>query len=241
MLDKMKVLCKFILCSFIVLSLTSCKNQSNSTIESEKKQFEQNVNNVVSIVSDIKNNSDYNRYYINGGTLYGYNLDINTKKYYYDLIYDISNLELTKGIIIKNNNSELYISVENKNYCAVKDFSDNNIKIYNILEKNKCHLNISNDSTIKIEIYGKNLEKNSDYVFGTVSNSYISLAAISNLIDNGNCTYKWYRNDEIIDSESFMNYVVNLDYEDANYYVEITTNTGEVYKSESVNVKINKQ
>lgn len=238
--NKFNALKIFLLSGLLVFLITSCKKGEKVNNDDLKANFEINVDKVISILSkvNINNGDKYNKYYINDDVLYGYNLINN--EYTNDFIYDVTDYKFGKGIIIKNSDSQIYLSIESDDYCAIKNFDDVSISIYDISEKDKCHLMVPTDDSIKLNIFGKNIEMDTDYKFGDVSDDYISLVAVSNLIDNRGCTYKWYRNGELIDGVDFMNYIITSDLEDAYYYAEIITNTGDVYKSEIVNVKINR-
>lgn len=238
--NKFNILKIFLLSSLLIIMITSCKKNEKVDNVDLKADFETNVDKVISIVSKLNINNDdkFNKYYISDDVLYGYNLINN--EYTNDLIYDVADYKFEKGIIIKNLDSQIYLSIEGDDYCAIKNFDDVNISIYDISEKDKCHLTVSTDDSIKLNIFGKNIEMDTDYKFGDVSDGYISLVAVSNLVDNRGCIYKWYRNGELIDGVDFMNYIITSDLEDAYYYAEIITNMGDIYKSEIVNVKINR-
>ncbi|MCI9435194.1 MAG: hypothetical protein HFI86_08005 [Bacilli bacterium] len=51
----------------------------------------------------------------------------------------------------------------------------------------------------------------------------------------------WYRNNEEIPNSNVKTYTITSDFEDADYYVEIIAPNGDSYKSEPVNVKIDRR
>ncbi|MCI9435482.1 MAG: hypothetical protein HFI86_09505, partial [Bacilli bacterium] len=49
-----------------------------------------------------------------------------------------------------------------------------------------------------------------------------------------------YRNNEEIPNSNVKTYTITSDFEDADYYVEIIAPNGDSYKSEPVNIKIDR-
>ena len=234
----------FLLVVINLLFIVGCGKRNNDNIvENQKNEFKTNVENILKLVnnSGINEYQEYgNRYLIKNGYLYGYTRYPKNEGYSLYLIADIEKYNFSNGVIFQKNSDEIYLSIENKELCAIKDFESNEILIYDMSNSDKCHKYYVNGDNISLNIKTENLN-NKEYIPGTISNEYVSLLAVTNIIDKKSYNYQWYRNDEKIENANVQNYTVAKDYEDANYYVEITTNTGEVYKSESVNVKINKQ
>ena len=234
----------FLLVVINLLFIVGCGKRNNDNIvENQKNEFKTNVENILKLVnnSGINEYQEYgNRYLIKNGYLYGYTRYPKNEGYSLYLIEDIEKYNFSNGVIFQKNSDEIYLSIENKELCAIKDFESNEILIYDMSNSDKCHKYYVNGDNISLNIKTENLN-NKEYIPGTISNEYVSLLAVTNIIDKKSYNYQWYRNDEKIENANVQNYTVAKDYEDANYYVEITTNTGEVYKSESVNVKINKQ
>ena len=233
----MKIKSKFKVILFIIpciLFITACHKENDNIYSiNDKEKFEKNTNEIISIIKkdDSNNNiSDWNSYYINENYI-TYN-----DKY----IYDIKKYNMDDGIITIKENNQMYVSLLSGKFCAIKDFEDEKISIYNNGDE-RCHkLHILSENLFMM-IYAYDLVGEKEYKPGTIINNYISLTAVTNILDSKSVKYQWYRNDEKIENANVQNYTVAKDYEDANYYVEITTNTGEVYKSESVNVKIDKE
>lgn len=234
----------FLLVVINLLFIVGCGKRNNDNIvENQKNEFKTNVENILKLVnnSGINEYQEYgNRYLIKNGYLYGYTRYPKNEGYSLYLIADIEKYNFSNGVIFQKNSDEIYLSIENKELCAIKDFESNEILIYDMSNSDKCHKYYVNGDNVSLNIKTENLN-NKEYIPGTISNEYVSLLAVTNIIDKKSYNYQWYRNDEKIENANVQNYTVAKDYEDANYYVEITTNTGEVYKSETVNVKINKQ
>ncbi len=229
----------------LVLTITACNNKNEVDSKNEQKNFEIQVNDVVGIINenDISNyQNEYITYYIDNDYLYGINYNTVTLNYESNLSYDLPDYDFNEGIIVKKNDGTMYLSIESDDFCAIKDFNDSSFVVYNTDEKEKCHKLYTIDDEIKINVFATNLEDSSEnygiYESGTISNGYIKLSSSTNLIDELAVNYQWYRNSEQLDDGNVMDYTIISDYEDADYYVEVTAPDGTSYKSETVNVKI---
>ncbi len=207
---------------FLLSSIILCVGCGQE--DSEKDLF---INDTYELMNSIQNSNGLNSDY------YVYRYEDNSALF---LNYNIND-----GIIIVNKNGEQYLSVENDKYCAVKDFNESKLTIYNIDNREKCHLNITSNEELSVSLIGKNIEGQEYYSYGTVSDGFISLSALHNILDDFNYIYTWYRNGEEIPNSNVQTYTITSEIEDADYYVEIITPNGEVYKSEPVNVKINRK
>lgn len=242
MKDKFFKICTIVL----ILGFVGCKNNSddeNNKLDS-KEIFINDVNEIKNMIETVPNKdeyqNDYNTYYLQKDYLYGYNYNTTRLEYNYDIVINYD-YEFKSGVIIKNKDNEMYLSIENKDYCAIKDFKDNDISVYDILEKDKCHITHIMDENLSLGIFSKYLDNDELYSSGEVADRTVSLSAFHNILDDGNCTYTWYRNGEKIEDSNVKTYVVTSDYEDADYYVEMTTYEGQTIKSEHINVKISRK
>lgn len=221
-----------ILCCSILFVACSKKN-NDSNADNNKIQFETNAKKIMDSISNHKINILDSEYY-------SYMVYDNHITDFIDFNYDVSDYGLVDSVIFRNNKG-LYLFLENKDYCAIKDFNDSEINIYNISEKEKCHKFYIIGNEMHLNIYSYNMETTDEYKIGTISDGYISLLAIANLVDSKVVKYKWYRNNEEIPNSNVKTYTITSDFEDADYYVEIIAPNGDSYKSEPVNIKIDRR
>lgn len=234
MMNKKIILIICILSCLIFQTACNNSNNKNNNVD-DKSTF---VNNIENIVKSIENDESIHNLDFE---YFQYAVSQNSISNMFGFEYDISDYNIENGAVAKNADGDIYASFTTSEYCAIKGFSDNAIKVYNISEKEKCYkFHIIGDN-MRVSIDPYNLETTNLYQNGTISDGYIVLSALDNLVDNRFLQYTWYRNNEKIENSNVSNYYVTLDQEDADYYVEITIPTGEVYKSEPVNVKINRK
>lgn len=217
--------------SCLMLCITSCKSGSQKI--DNKQKFESDVKSIISIISNNINNNENKEI---GYVVYG---DYITSSD--NINYDISSYNISTGILHQNENGEIYASLTNNEFCAIKDFDDNDFTIYDISEKEKCHKFYILNSEINLTIVPFYTQNNNPYIEGTVSDNYISLLVQENVLDDASIEYKWYRNNEEINDSNISIYTITTDYEDADYYVEIIASNGETYKSEPINIKIDRR
>lgn len=224
---------------FITLNLLICvacgkiDNNEVDSINDGKLEFKENIENILTLVKSFNNENpinEYNLYFIEKDVLYGINQ-----------IEDISNYNFDYGNIIKSNNNDIYLSIGNNKYCAIKDFNDSDVLIYNINEQEKCHRVYVDGDKISLSIVATYLSDDSIYDSSVVSNDYISLSAINNIFDKKSYIYKWYKNNEAINNSNVQTYTITSEIEDADYYVEIRTYDDQIIKSEPINVKIDRR
>lgn len=229
----------------LVLSVftISCGKKENNE---DDNKFENLKNLSSQIINLIEENSitegfsnQYNQYNISDGKIYGFNYNANTKLYEYNLNY-MGFDNIVEGLVIENSQNEFYLSLKTKELCAIKNFEENEINVYDIAEEEKCHTFQSKDKTVYLNIEGIKEIDYTIYEAGQVTNSNIILLAGSNLIDPNSTKYNWYRNGELIEGEVSNEYIVSSNSEDANYYVEIILSDGKSVKSKPINVKIQK-
>lgn len=209
---------------------TACND--NSQTESNKKDLKGAATDIINII----NNDNQADSVENGYVVYdNYIID----NYHHS--YDISDYDIKDGLVYRDKSGKIYATLENDNSCAIKDFNDNDFTIYNISEKDKCHKFYLLGTDIYLTVIPVDIQTNEVYTPGLISDNYISLLIQENVIDDGAIKYKWYRNDEEISNSNVSLYTIANDVEDADYYVEIIANNGESYKSEPINVKINRK
>lgn len=153
-----------------------------------------------------------------------------------NLIYNMND-----GIIIESNNGNQYLSFSNNKYCAVKNFDENELTIYNIENEENCHLNIIIGNDYEISLFGKALNGTKIFNSGDTANEILELNVLINILDDYQYSryfYRWFRDGkEIVDADDYK-YIINLHDEDAEYYVEVTTTDGKVITSEPFHVVI---
>lgn len=224
---KKNILLPMLVC---LILLTACKNKNDN--ENNTSTFADDIQKVVGIIEeDISKSSNSIHSYVIDAHNIGDGVNFN---------YDISGYNIERGILYKNENGDLYASFENKEQCAIKDFSDSEFSIYDINEKEKCHKFYYLNDQFRLNILPLTLADNKIYNSGSVANDYIALLVESNILDKNAITYTWYRNGKKIDNSNIQVYTITFEQEDADYYVEMTTNDGQVFKSDPVNVKINR-
>ena len=232
----------FIIC---ILLSTSCKKSIEDESSIEKQKFEDNVKRIINIINndntgDSMNETIKNKYIIMDKLLYEYQYTKDSNVPNLNIIQSLNDYTINNGSILKKDDNSLYLTIENDDYCAVKPFNSDNIRIYSIDEKSKCHIVYHIGKEVVANIVGYNTDNIHDlYNSNDVSNHYISLFANSNILDDYNCTYKWYRNGEEIEDSNVSTYVITKEYENADYYVEIVTPKGRKAISKPINVKIN--
>lgn len=228
---KWKMLICLLCCSILFVSCSKRNNGSNA--DNNKIQFETNAKKIMDSINNHKIDILDSEYY-------SYMIYDNHVTDFIGFNYDVSDYGLIDSVIFRNNKG-LYLFLENEDYCAIKDFNDSEISIYNISEKEKCHKFYIIGNGMHLIIYPYNIETKAEYNSGTVSDGYIALSVTENLVDNRMVKYKWYRNNEEISNSNVKTYTITSDFEDADYYVEIIVNNGESYKSEPINVKIDRR
>ncbi|MCI8778971.1 MAG: hypothetical protein HFI87_07470 [Bacilli bacterium] len=219
---------------FNLLFCTSCdKKNANNDISNDKNDFKNSVESILAEVSSFdydSNIGNYNEYFIENGYLYGTSI-----------FKDISSYKFKYGSIIKQSNNKIYLSIENNEYCAIKDFDDSTISIYNINDWERCHKLYVDGDKINLSLISTYLSNGQLYDNSIISDDYIMISTLNNILDKRSYKYKWYRNNEEIPNSNVKTYTITSDFEDADYYVEIIAPNGDSYKSEPVNVKIDRR
>lgn len=219
---------------FNLLFCTSCdKKNANNDISNDKNDFKNSVESILAEVSSFdydSNIGNYNEYFIENGYLYGTSI-----------FKDISSYKFKYGSIIKQSNNKIYLSIENNEYCAIKDFDDSTISIYNINDWERCHKLYVDGDKINLSLISTYLSNGQLYDNSIISDDYIMISTLNNILDKRSYKYKWYRNNEEIPNSNVKTYTITSDFEDAYYYVEIIAPNGDSYKSEPVNVKIDRR
>lgn len=228
----------------IVMLFTGCIDDNKISKSSDKKEFINNVDQIISIVLTNKYDkksftNDYKYYSLSNGNLIGNNYNIKTNNYEYNLKHDVSEMDMEYILIIENKIGELYLSIKNDDYCAVKNFKDEKFNVFNINDYEKCNIDVFYGDEVFVSIFGMDIEKNNNYVSGTLSNTAIQLLASTNILDTTYCSYRWFRDGIEIKNSNVSKYVINND-ENAYYSVEVTTVDGKKVKSEPINVIIKK-
>lgn len=219
---------------FNLLFCTSCdKKNANNDISNAKNDFKNSVESILAEVSSFNYDSNignYNEYFIENDYLYGTSV-----------FKDISSYKFKYGSIIKQGNNKIYLSIENNDYCAIKDFGDSDISVYGIDEWEKCHKLYVDGDKINLSLTTTYLSNNQLYDNSIISDDYIMITTLNNIFDKRSYKYMWYRNGEKIDNSDVSSYVINKDFEDADYYVELIAPNGQIFKSEPVNIKIDRR
>ncbi len=235
-------LCIFLtlICSLLSTACQDNSKQNEIDTKQKLKNYTEEIINIVKNNSNLKieyKNNSFNNYSVYNDRLIGINYNSDLKDFDYNLDYNISSYNINNGVIYEKNNGDLYVSLENDEFCAFKDFDETEVKIYDISGKEKCHKTyiLEEKST---EILAITLVEGLVYEPNTVSKDYIQFIVTSNILDKYGCIYKWYRNDEEIENSNIENYVIPLDKENADYHLEITTPDGALVKSNIINVKI---
>lgn len=206
----------------------------------------ENINEFVDYVKmyDTNNRSDYmnqyNSYYINNGVLNGYNYNTTKGEFVNNLNHSFG---VEKGIyngkiFIKNDDS-IYFSISNGQKCYVKVLENEEIEIYNVSEKDKCHRAYVLSEELSVDLFIYNFDTGVVYNEGEISASSLLISINTNLLDVDAATYKWYRNGVLIENNSSSSLLLESD-EDATYYVEMFSFDGKTAKSEGTTIKIKK-
>lgn len=214
--------------SVLVIFTTACSDNSHE--QQNKDGFKSDINGLLNLVNNDGFSGVQKSYIIHDK----YMVDDNRGS------YDISDYDIENGLLYKNEKGKVYATLENSESCAIKDFDDDDFTIYNISDKDKCHKFYLLGTDINLVIIPVNIETNEVYNLGTVSNNYISILVQENILDDAAIKYKWYRNNEEIPNSNVKTYTITSDFEDADYYVEIIAPNGDSYKSEPVNIKIDR-
>lgn len=225
-----------ILLFFISVVCNGCNN--NDALNDKLVDFKKNVNNIIDLIKEIDISSyvnDYNKYYITNDFVYGINYNNSTLNKELNFQKQLNGYNFNYGVIVQRDDKSLYVSIENDNFCAIKDFNDSDISIYNISEQEKCHFSYTSDNEIYLSIVAFSLSDNNIYEANAVANDYVSLMAITNIFDKKSYTYNWYRDNIKISDSNFDTYVI-VDDEDAEYTVEITTKDGQKFMSKPFHV-----
>lgn len=228
--------------SLLCVACASNEKIDNDTINDEQV-FKENVEKVIDLIYEVdisEYQNKYNLYFVYKDLLSGYNYNNKTLNYDMHVSENIEKYDLTSGIIVQKDNNQIYASIANDNFCALKDFNDDKILIYSIDNQKNCHKFYTYDEEISLNINSYALTYDFGIASGTVIDDDVLLQAFNNVIDYESYTYKWYRNGEAIADSNVNRYVVVKEYEDADYYVEMITNEGDVIKSNTINVKIAK-
>ena len=221
-----------VILSCLLIIITACGKNEN--LKNNAQKFKSDIKNAIDLVQSDSNITKQISYLLYDGYISGIDSNNNQK------IFTVENTSIEYGVMYINEDNKIYASLENQEYCAIKEFNEDEFTIYNIDEKEKCHKFYLLDEDINLVIIPFNIETNEFYNSETISSGYISLYVQENIIDDDAVEYQWYRNEEKLKDGNVKAYTIVSDYEDADYYVEITTTEGEKIKSDSVSVKINR-
>ena len=221
-----------VILSCLLIIITACGKNEN--LKNNAQKFKSDIKNAIDLVQSDSNITKPISYLLYDGYISGIDSNNNQK------IFTVENTSIEYGVMYINEDNKIYASLENQEYCAIKEFNEDEFTIYNIDEKEKCHKFYLLDEDINLVIIPFNIETNEFYNSETISSGYISLYVQENIIDDDAVEYQWYRNEEKLKDGNVKAYTIVSDYEDADYYVEITTTEGEKIKSDSVSVKINR-
>lgn len=205
-----------------------------------------NINDFIEYVKTYENNnrSDYNNqynlYYIDNGVLKGYNFNTTNVKMVNNLNYEFEvDKNIYNGKIYIRNDGAIYISISSDKKCYVKSFDSEEIEFYDISEKDKCHklYFINDDENASLLVY--NSLNGNLYNQEQVSNSSLRISVITNLLDEDAVTYRWYRNNTLVENNSSSSILIESD-EDAEYYAQVIFSNNEFIQTEPVTIKIKK-
>lgn len=219
-----------------------CSKKNNNIVDN-KQQLLDTVNLIINTVDNVdieEYQNQYNSYYVEDGFVYGINYNINNSTNTLNLFETIEGSNGLNGVIVKNINNDMFLSVENNMYCVIKDFKDSEVSVYDISDKNSCHRLYTDDNNIKVNVSGIKTSNYDFYQSGTNSNDYVSLNATNNIFDKNSYTYTWYRNNEQIENSNIDTYVITSKNENAYYHVELLTYNGQLIESEKFHVIINR-
>lgn len=232
----------------IILGVFFNKKPINDELKNtdDKENLKKETTEIVNIVKnneydhDVYNN-EYNMYYIQNNSIMGNNLNSLTNEYDFNLKpYSFEYKYIKDGFLAENKNGELYVSINNDDYCVIKDFKDDDLKVFDKDDSN-CHIEYINGSELYVFVLPTKLYSNTNYENGNISDEPVSLISVNNLLDNDAATYEWYRNGELIEGANISTYTVNKEVEDATYTVKVTTPSGKMVMSEPINVKISRK
>ena len=238
---------KYLKMCFLILStilmLSACDNNANN-FKNSKEEFTDNVDEIINVIKKNKydkNNfsSYYNYYELLSNKLVGYKF--NSEKFTLDhnLEYDVSNMNLNNIKIIENKIGELYVSIKNDEYCAIKSFKDEYFNVYDVNDYEKCNIDVIDGEEITVDIVGFEIGTKTMYFSEKISNNSLELTVFTNILDNTNCSYRWFRDGVEIKNSNVSKYFINND-ENAYYSVEVTTADGKKIKSNSIHVIVKK-
>ena len=239
----MKKIKFYLFMTLSIFLLSACGNK----VDNAKKEKEEFTENVVKIIDVIKNNeynrnnfsSYYNYYNLVSNELIGYNYNSEISALDYNLKYDVSNMNLNVIRIIDNKLGEVYLSIQNDKYCAVKNFKDEQFNVFDVNDFEKCNIDVVDGEEIFVGIVGFEIGTTKMLSFNEISSKGIELKASTNILDTTYCSYRWFRDGIEIKNSNVPNYVINSD-ENAFYSVEVITADGKVMKSNSIHVVIKK-
>lgn len=233
-----------IILSVILLDKKPVEDELKNTDDKENLKIE-----ATKIINIVKNNAydhdaynnDYNMYYIQNNSIMGNNLNSLTNEYDFNLKpYTFQYKYIKDGFLAENKNGELYVAINGNDYCVIKDFKDNDLKVFD-KDDSSCHIEYINGSELYVFVLPTKIYSNTSYENGSISDEPVSLISASNLLDSDVAIYEWYRNGELIENSNVSTYTVNKETEDADYTVKITTPSGKTVMSEPINVKINRK
>ncbi len=247
------VICLISICFSLkdIFSKNEKNDEHNNTANGEisdyiTKKDIKNINDFIDYVKAYENNnrSDYNNqynlYYIDNGILNGYNFNTTNVKMLNNLNHEF---ELEKNVyngkIYVKNDGAIYFSISSDKKCYVKSFDSEEIEFYDISEKDKCHklYFINDDETAGLLIY--NSVNGNLYNQEQISNSSLRISVITSLLDEDAATYRWYRNNTLVENNSSSTILIESD-ENAEYYAQVIFSNNEFIQTEAANIKIKK-
>lgn len=238
----------FLICLLsICLSLKNIfsKNHKNNNNIQKKDEIEI-INEIVDYVRgyDATNHTNYSNQYtfydLKNRELYfsGYNTKENEFINQSINIFD-NDKKVYNGKIYIRNDGAIYISISSDKKCYVKSFDSEEIEFYDISEKDKCHklYFINDDETASLLVY--NSLNGNLYNQEQISNSSLRISVITSLLDEDAVTYRWYRNNTLVENNSSSTILIESD-EDAEYYAQVIFSNNEFIQTEPVTIKIKK-
>ena len=205
--DVMKKILNFII-SFVFLSMV-CSCTKNSNIVEEAK-FKKNVDNLLKLIDYNEVNQKY--YYIMSGRLLSY-----SNNQTFDTGIDVNGYNIDDIGLKVNSNGNARFIILSKKYCAVKDYNDEDYKVYPISDNKNCYKN---------NYFEDSLNLNINYYF--YDNKVIIYIENDLLILKGT-KYIWYKDDKKIKNDN-PSIVVDPD-DDSVYYVKLKLKNGEEFKT----------
>ena len=235
-------LCIVMLISLMLAGCSCTKKNTGDTSESiAMTDMNQIVEMFESNMGSLKNKGSYSYYELNGNTISSATYDPETGMLD-DFSYVFDDMSFTSGTVVVNPQQQFYISMENDQICAKKDFDSDEIEIYDISEKEKCDSDIVLNGDPFIDIMAAYSLTNKEFYYSddVIPEGPISFYLISNIMDCSNFTYKWFRNGEEIPDSNFAIYTVTAEQEDAEYYFEAISPDGQTYTSSKFHLIIQK-